>query len=388
MNEVRLMNEFLLKGFIENYLWLSLGVIFCASLVLNHFLSSKVLLISLRKRLFTEVNHRSSHTDAVPALGGVSIFTVVLIAILMIMGLGYSSTMGFLLLSTFILFLSGLKDDLIGARPITKLLVQLIAGLLIVFISDFQILNLSGFLGLESISFPLMLVFELLFVLFIVNAYNLIDGIDGLAGTMGLVSLSLFAALFYTTRDLPYLLLTAALMGSLVSFMFFNLGAPKQKMFMGDTGSLVVGLILAVFSLKVMVDMPQNFDPLILPINMPLFVMTLLVIPILDTLRIIMVRISMGLKPWKADRNHMHHVLLDTGMTHIQATAFLGFMQLFAVGGYLLVNGLGLIALHFYVLGVYLSYTALIVWLSQAKELPISTHKSNKLAGILRSLLP
>jgi UDP-GlcNAc:undecaprenyl-phosphate/decaprenyl-phosphate GlcNAc-1-phosphate transferase len=382
------MNEALLKGILESNLWISLGVTFCGGWVLNHFLSSKVLLISKRKKLFTAVNHRSSHADPVSALGGVSIFIVVLIAILMILGLGYSSTMGFLLLSTFILFLSGLKDDLIGSRPISKLLVQIIAGLLIVFISDFQIFNLSGFLGIESISFPLMLVFELLFVLFIVNAYNFIDGIDGLAGTMGLVSLSLFAALFYTTRDLPYLFFIAALMGSLVSFMFFNLGAPKKKMFMGDTGSLVIGLVLAVFSLKVMADMPQNNDPLNLSINLPLFVLTLLIIPILDTLRIIIVRISMGQKPWKADRNHMHHVLLDTGMTHIQATAFLGFMQLFAVGGYLLVNGLGLIALHFYVLGVYLNYTALIVWLSQTKELPISTHTSKKLAGILRSLLP
>lgn len=381
------MNESLVKEFLETHLWVSLGILFFASVFINHFFSHRVLLLSKRKRLFTEVNHRSSHSDPIPALGGVSIFIVLLMSILIILGMGYTPSMGFLLISVFILFLPGLKDDLIGIRPISKLMAQILAALFIVFISDFQILNLNGFLGIEEVPISLMVAFELFFVLFITNAFNLIDGVDGLAATIGLVALSFFAALFFNSSDLPYLLLTTALMGSILSFMYFNLGSQKKKMFLGDTGSLVIGFILGVFSLKVMADMPQDFDPLKIPINMPLFILILLVIPILDTLRIIFLRISRGQKPWRADRNHMHHVLLDNGMSHLQATAFLGFLQLFAIGGYLLVNGLGLIALHFYVLGVYLSYLALIMWLSQNKASK-SILGSNRIAGILRSLLP
>ena len=168
--------------------------------------------------------------------------------------------------------------------------------------------------------------------------------------------------------------------------MFFNLGPEKKKMFIGDTGSLVVGYTLAILSLAVVAQQPLAPAIDFIPQNAPIFILSILIIPILDTLRIIIIRLSNGQKPWVADRNHMHHVLLDSGLTHRQATATLGMLQILAILGCLLVNGLGTISQHFYLVCLYLTYTVLFMNLG-ARKAP-KQKGFERFARVLRTLLP
>ena len=345
--------------FIVNHFgWFLMGIALLAFLV-NHYFSKKALLIALRKRLFAEQSARSSHQHPTPAFGGVSIFIVVMITLLLTIGAGFDNAIGFTLASCFILFLTGIKDDLIGTSARTKFLVQLFAAFLFVVNPDFALGHLSGFLGIGLMDPNWTYLIGMVFIVSLVNAFNLIDGIDGLAGMTAIVSFSVLGVYFYLNDHYIYTIFCVTLIGALASFLAFNFAKPGKKMFLGDTGALVIGFLLAVFALRIAELQPLNAFVGFYPLSAPLFLMAVLIIPILDTTRIIFIRLSNGQKPWYADRSHMHHVLLDFGFSHKQATARLIALQVFAIAGFTLFNGLGNIALHGYIIALYLSYTAL-----------------------------
>jgi len=334
----------------------------------NHFFSKKALLIALRKRLFAEKSNRSSHEDPTPAFGGISIFIVVMITLLLVIGAGFDNAIGFTLASCFILFLTGLKDDLIGTNARTKFLVQLLAAFLFVVNPDFALGHLSGFLGIGLMDPNWTYLIGMVFIVSMVNAFNLIDGIDGLSGMTAIVGFSVFGVYFYLNDHYVYTLFCVTLIGALASFLTFNFANPGGKMFMGDTGALVIGFLLAVFALRIAELQPLSPFEGFFPKNEVLFILSVLIIPILDTARIIVIRLKNGKKPWHADRSHMHHVLLDLGYSHKQATARLIGLQVLSIVGYWAVDGIGNVALHGYIIAVYFSVVALFVVLKQRAE--------------------
>ena len=342
---------------IDHFAWFLIGIALLAFSV-NHYFSKKALLIALRKRLFAEQSARSSHQHPTPAFGGVSIFIVVMITLLLVIGAGFDNAIGFTLASCFILFLTGLKDDLIGTSAKTKFYVQLLAAFLFVVNPDFALGHLSGFLGIGLMDPNWTYLIGMVFIVSLVNAFNLIDGIDGLSGMTAIVSFSVFGVYFYLNDHYIYTIFCVTLIGALASFLTFNFAKPGGKMFMGDTGALVVGFLLAVFSLRILELQPLEAFVGFYPKNAPLFILSVLIIPVLDTARIILIRLSNGQRPWHADRSHMHHVLLDLGYSHKEATARLIGLQVLAIAGYTAVDAIGNIALHGYVIALYLSVTA------------------------------
>ena len=342
---------------IDHFAWFLMGIALLAFSV-NHYFSKKALLIALRKRLFAEQSARSSHQHPTPAFGGVSIFIVVMITLLLTIGAGFDNAIGFTLASCFILFLTGLKDDLIGTSAKTKFYVQLLAAFLFVVNPDFALGHLSGFLGIGLMDPNWTYLIGMVFIVSLVNAFNLIDGIDGLSGMTAIVSFSVFGVYFYLNDQYIYTIFCVTLIGAIASFLTFNFAKPGGKMFMGDTGALVVGFLLAVFSLRILELQPLEAFVGFYPKNAPLFILSVLIIPVLDTARIIVIRLSNGQRPWHADRSHMHHVLLDLGYSHKEATARLIGLQVLAIAGYTAVDAIGNIALHGYVIALYLSVTA------------------------------
>ena len=382
------MNEQIILQYLRDYLEYSLALALLIGFIVNQFFSKKALIIAKRKELFAEVNHRSSHSTPIPAFGGISLFVVFVCAALTMVGVGSSHTIGFVVLSTFILFMSGLKDDLMGTSARTKLLVQIGTAILVLLNSELTLSHLSGFLGIGEISPIAGFLISLSFIVFLVNAYNLIDGIDGLAGIIAIVAFSVFGV-YYCVNDNVFLsVIMAAMIGALISFLTWNFASQKRKMFMGDTGSLVIGFILAVNALVIVAGQPVNPDPFFVPQNAVIFILSILVIPVLDTLRIIVIRLSNGQKPWVADRNHMHHLLLDKGLTHKQATFCLGSLQVIAIIGYIGVNNLGPIAQHLFVLCLYSTYAAMFFSASVTRKLGENGRGFQKLSSVLRTLLP
>ena len=349
---------------LDHLVWFLAGIALL-SFGVNHFFSKKALLIALRKRLFAEQSARSSHQEPTPAFGGVSIFIVVMITLLLTIGAGFDNAIGFTLASCFILFLTGLKDDLIGTSARTKFFVQILAAFLFVVNPDFALGHLSGFLGIGLIDPNWTYLIGMVFIVSLVNAFNLIDGIDGLSGMTAIVGFTVFGVYFLVNGHYVYAIFCTTLIGALASFLTFNFAKPGGKMFMGDTGALVVGFLLAVFSLRILELQPLEAFLGFYPKNAPLFLLSVLIIPVLDTARVIFIRLAGGHRPWHADRSHMHHVLLDLGYSHKQATARLIGLQLFAIAGYTIVDGLGNVALHGYVIALYLSMTAGLMGLSR-----------------------
>ena len=382
------MNEQFILNFLRENLDVCLPLALLMGFVINQFFSKKALFIAKRKELFAEVNHRSSHATPIPAFGGISLFVVFVCVALVMVGVGSSHTIGFVVLSTFILFMSGLKDDLMGTSARTKLLVQIGTAVLVLLNSELNLTHLSGFFGIGEISPIAGFLISLGFIVFVVNAYNLIDGIDGLAGIIAIVAFSVFGVYYYVNDNVFLSVIMVAMIGALTSFLTWNFASPKRKMFMGDTGSLVIGFILAVNALVIVAGQPVNPDPFFVPQNAVIFILSVLVIPVLDTLRIIVIRLSNGQKPWVADRNHMHHLLLDKGLSHKQATFCLGMLQVIAIIGYIGVNNLGPIAQHLFVLCLYSTYAAMFFSASVTRKLGENGRGFQKLSSVLRTLLP
>lgn len=327
--------------------------------VINQFFSKNVLLVAKQKKIFYLVGYRSSHSSPVPALGGISLFAVFVCTTLTMVGFGASHSLGFVILSAFILFMAGLKDDLIESSVLVKLAIQIGVAILVLIDSELRLTHLNGFLGIGAITPYFGYLISLGFIVFLINAYNLIDGIDGLAGSVAIVALSVFGVYYFVNGFTFLLIITASMIGALIGFLTWNFASPKKKMLLGNSGSQFIGFFLAANSLLIIAKQPINSEPFIIPQNAIIFVMSILVVPILDTLRIIILRLFKGQKPWVADRNHMHHLLLDKGLSHKQATFCLVSLQVIAIIGFIGVNNLGPIAQHLFLICLFCTYTTI-----------------------------
>lgn len=321
--------DILLDLFHRYYLFFA-GFVFSLAFVLTWYFTPKVLWVSREKALVKEVNGRSSHKNDIPPFGGVAFFLVLVLLISILQALRTSPTGNHLIIGLTFLFMAGLKDDLVISSAKLKFVSQLFAATFIIFSPELQLTSLHGFLGIAEIPVLLGYGLKVLIVVALINAYNLIDGIDGLAGIAGIVISLTYAAVFYATGHPYFVLLSLAVAGILGAFLRFNFSRGARKMFMGDGGSLVMGFMIAFLSLKILVMEP--YEPLMqegfIPENRILFALAVLFLPIFDTLRVIIIRLRKGITPFEADRNHMHHVLLDNGFSHKKASLFLGGLNL------------------------------------------------------------
>lgn len=271
------------------------------------------------KRLTDEPGKRKSHSTSVPTLGGIAIFTGILIPFSLFTYFFRHFEFQYIIGASLILFFVGVKDDILVTAPLKKLMGQVTASLIIIVLGDFRFTSLHGFYGIYHISYWASVVLTLFVFLAIINGFNLIDGIDGLASGVGIIASLFFGVWFFIAGTLAYAILAAAVIGSLVTFFVFNVFGRKNKIFMGDTGSLIVGLFMAVFAVKFN---EMNTNP-----NIPYFIHAapavsfgILIVPLFDTLRVMVIRLARGRSLFKPDKNHVHHKLLSMGFSHFQAT--------------------------------------------------------------------
>ncbi|MDT0642317.1 MraY family glycosyltransferase [Zunongwangia sp. F363] len=323
------------------YYPLFLGVLFLSTFAFTFYTIPKILWVSQEKKLTASVNERSSHLVETPSFGGVAFFITIVLVLSVIQSLRLGFVGNHLIAAMSILFLVGLKDDLVVSTARVKLFGQVAAACFIVFSPELRLNSLHGFLGIYEIPEAVGYCLSALLLVALINAYNLIDGIDGLAAITGIVISAVYGGIFYTTGHPYYVLLSVSLMGTLFGFLRFNFSRGRRKIFMGDSGSLPVGLILGLLTLKVLVMEPvslisQGYNSE----NRILLVACVLFIPVFDTLRVMIIRLLSGKSPFSADRNHAHHVLLDLGLNHARASASLAFLNLLVVTIYLSLSNL------------------------------------------------
>lgn len=272
-------------------------------------------------------NQRSSHNKKTPTLGGVSFYFTLIIAFFFIKSWHEFGEDIYIIPGLTILFIVGLKDDMVVLSPGSKLIAQVLAISFVLINDSFGIESLNGFLNIYEIPYYLYLAIGGFLMLTIINSYNLIDGIDGLASIVGIVIMIIYTTIFYLAQEYFFALMAITMNACLMAFFGFNVSSDK-KIFMGDTGSLIVGFIISILTLKFLALEPEAYGDGELPFlleNAPLIAISILIVPLFDTARVFAIRIANKKGPFSPDRNHVHHVLIDFwGLSHKQASFIIG----------------------------------------------------------------
>lgn len=333
---------------------LNIVVVCCGFLIavaLARIIIPRILIISLRKRLFDTPDARKVHKRPVSRLGGVSFFPAVLFTVTFLIGICYITgwvslvdtgqhwiQILFMCAGLTLLFIVGIADDLIGVRYRRKFLVQLVAALMFplagLYINDFY-----GLFGIHTVPGFVGIPLTLLLVVFITNAINLIDGIDGLASGLGMVALSVFGTLAALNGRWMSALLAFTTVGVLFPFFFYNVfgNADRgRKIFMGDTGSLTLGYILSFLAVQYIMNTYEagiNYEGAIL------IAFSVLLVPCLDVVRVVLGRVRRGKDPFMPDKTHIHHKFLALGFSPRKAMiSILCISFLFGVSNVVLVS--------------------------------------------------
>lgn len=321
----------------------SISLCFILSLLFSWFVLPRILIIARRKNLYDDPDTRKSHMEKIPRLGGLVFVPSILISLSLTIAIRYqinfplnsslsgSALLEFLFLTAGCVFLYfvGIKDDLVGVRYRKKFVTQfLVASLLPM--SGLYINNMYGLFGVNELSALIGVPFTIVLIVFITNAVNLMDGIDGLAGGGSLVCFFAYGVLYFSKGLWLYSMLAFAIVGCLLPFLHYNLrgsASHGSKIFMGDTGSLTMGYLLSFFAIKY----AQHVAGTELDILHFIIPFSLLFVPVFDALRVMCVRSFQNRPLFLADRNHIHHKCLATGLTHLQSTELLLGYQLFVI---------------------------------------------------------
>ncbi len=296
-----------------------IAISFVISLVISAKTIPTVINISHTLKLFDRPNARSAASKVVPTLGGVAIFLGFVFGITL-PGNGYILPgLRYIVAAVIIMFFVGIKDDILDISPWKKLVAQIAASLIIVVLAQYRFTNLHGFLGIGAIGFIPSLLLTTFVMIVLINSFNLIDGIDGLAAGLSILAASIFGAWFYLNGHFEYSVVAFALIGALVGFFFYNVYGTKHKIFMGDTGSLILGLVMSVLVIQfneLNIDSTQPFAIT----SAPAVSFGILIYPLLDTIRVFTIRLLQRRSPFSPDKNHIHHRLLALGLSHKKAT--------------------------------------------------------------------
>jgi UDP-N-acetylmuramyl pentapeptide phosphotransferase/UDP-N-acetylglucosamine-1-phosphate transferase len=281
--------------------------------------------IAKLKRLVDEPEDpRKIHHRSVPTIGGVMIlFTIVSNAFFWLAmgdlpGQETFSSYAILLPCIVIVFTMGLKDDLIGMSAAKKLLVHLFAGGILVTVGGFRINGFGGLFGVEAMPEAVATMFSLFVYIVVVNAWNLIDGIDGLAGGYSAIAMATFSIWFILTGQYTSAVLSLTVTGATLGFLVFNF-APA-RIFLGDCGSLVLGVLGYALATKLIQTPFETVPDALSKVSRPILAMAILAYPLVDTLRVFMLRTVRGISPFNPDQNHLHHRLMMKYKSH-QKTA-------------------------------------------------------------------
>ncbi|MCB0496677.1 MAG: undecaprenyl/decaprenyl-phosphate alpha-N-acetylglucosaminyl 1-phosphate transferase [Cyclobacteriaceae bacterium] len=302
---------------------------FVVGLLVSFLVMPLIIALLKKKNLMDSPDRRKIHRGFIPSMGGIGIVVGLIVALLIWLTFNGIIESKYLLAGVGLLFVAGIRDDLIPISPRVKLIVQILAAF-IVLTDGIVISSAYGLFGLDDIYYTVKIFITIGFIIFFTNSFNLIDGLDGLAGTIALIISSFFATWFYLNESYYLAVISAATAGSIIGFLYYNW--KPAKIFMGDTGALSLGFlfsVLAILFLNKDSALTTEWYKFQAPISTAIAV---LIIPLFDTSRIIVVRLVKKKSPFEPDNNHTHHVLIRLGLTHAQAALVLGFANLVFIG--------------------------------------------------------
>ena len=286
------------------------------SFFITFFAIPVIIQVAREKKMFDEPDERKVHKMVIPTLGGLGIFAGFILAMLLCVPTG-NSELQYFIAAAIVIFFLGVKDDILILSAAKKFIGQLVAAGIVIKFGGVQITNMHGFLGIEEIPQLPSIIFTLLTVIVITNSFNLIDGVDGLAGCLGLLTAIVFGSYFFYVDQIFYAVMAFSLGGSLIGFLIYNFS--PAKIFMGDTGSLLIGLFNSIMVIK-FINIAGSADVKLPLAAAPAIGFAILIVPLFDTLRVFSLRILDKRSPFSPDRTHVHHFLLEHGFSHKMVT--------------------------------------------------------------------
>lgn len=282
------------------------------SFLITFFSIPVIIEVAKEKKFYDEPGERKVHKAVIPTLGGLGIFAGFIVSVLLGVPAGSAGVLQYFVAALMVIFFLGIKDDILVLSATKKFIGQLVAAGIIIKFGGVQITNMHGFLGIYEIPHTPSVLLSLFTIVVITNSFNLIDGVDGLAGSLALMTSTIFGIYFLFTSQHMYAVMAFGLSGSLLGFLIYNFS--PAKIFMGDTGSLLIGLLNAVFVIKFIAVASEPGYYFIA--SAPAIGFAILMVPLFDTLRVVSLRVISRRSPFSPDRNHIHHFLLDLGMSH------------------------------------------------------------------------
>jgi UDP-N-acetylmuramyl pentapeptide phosphotransferase/UDP-N-acetylglucosamine-1-phosphate transferase len=277
-------------------------------------------------------NKRMSHTGEIPNIGGLNICFSYMLTFLLFESNQFSQNQ-FFLIGLLIIMTIGFIDDVLVLTPAAKLVGETLAGIALIGFADIRITHLHGLLGITEIGIIPSYLISLFILIAIINAVNLIDGIDGLASGLGILYCLFFAVYFGLAGETSWSISAICMIGSLAVFFTFNVFGHREKIFMGDSGSLLLGYLLTTFVFRFCEINAYHEVPEFLHMDAaPAVAICVLTVPIFDTIRVSLTRIKKHRSPFLPDKNHIHHLLLRTGLNHIQTTCVILTVSMLFIG--------------------------------------------------------
>lgn len=304
---------------IQSPIWIIVVISFVLAFAITYYAIPSIVSVSKSKKLFDTPNQRKSHTSMIPTLGGAAIFLGMLVPAILMGGHGFEHELKYLIIGLLILFYIGIKDDILEISAIKKLIAEVFAISIVVVLGDMRISSFHGLFGIDELPYLISILFTFFVYIVIINGFNLIDGIDGLAAGVGMLSVTSLGIWFLIIGADSYGAFSFSVAGALIGFFWFNVFGKRNKIFLGDTGSLLLGMVISILTVRFLEStLPGTVVSSEFPA--PAIAIAILIVPLIDTLRVFTLRILVGKSPFKPDRFHIHHKLLLLGYSHLKST--------------------------------------------------------------------
>ena len=295
-------------------------IAFFASLVAAIWIHPIIVKIAHKKNIVDNPNARKLQSTPVPVLGGVAVFFGIIIGLAFTSGELSSASLTPIIAAMMIMLYTGTMDDIIDLTARTRFLFEIGVIALLISTQGLLIDDFHGLWGVHEISMIAAIPLTIFAAVGIINSINLIDGVNGLSSGYCILASVVFGTFFYITNNTPMVILATVSIGSLLPFFFHNVFGKTSKMFIGDGGALVMGLIMSVFVINTLSSDISTIDGIYNPSGLIPFTLAAMVIPVADTLRVMSSRIIRGTSPFHPDKTHLHHMFIGLGFSHAGTT--------------------------------------------------------------------
>lgn len=304
---------------------------FLVAILSAHWIHPRLVRIALDKNIVDNPNARKLQRRPTPVLGGIAVFFGSVI------GLGCASItcdcseLFIVVVAMMIMLYTGTMDDILDLSPALRFLIEIGTVLLLIFVGGYTLNDFHGLWGLNQIPQGVAIPLTVFAAVGIINAINLIDGVDGLSSGYCILTSLLFGVMFWYVGDRTMCMLAVVAAGSLIPFFFHNIFGKSSKMFIGDGGTLVMGIVMSVFVIRILRhgSMSEVYDAV--NIGLVPFTLAVLSVPVFDTLRVMTTRILKRKSPFHPDKTHLHHMFIRLGCSHAATTLAILILNFFVV---------------------------------------------------------